>query len=47
MSIRSMSTSITLTNQEDKIYLIFKGFSNGDSKKSNMIEVDDVVKGTK
>lgn len=43
MGIKSMRTSITLTNDKDKKYLTFNSFSNDDSKKSNMIEIDNAL----
>lgn len=43
MSIKSMRTSITLTNNDDKKYLTFKSFSNDESKKSNMVEINNAL----
>lgn len=43
MSVKNMKTSITLTNNDDKKYLTFNSFSNNESKKSNIVEINNAL----
>lgn len=43
MGIKSMRTSITLTNNDDKKYLTFNSFSNDEAKQSNVLEINNAL----
>ena len=43
MNIRNLSTTIMLSNDKDKKFINFKSFSNEESKKSNIVEIENVL----